>query len=124
MKKTPLRLTRRAPPPGFAALAPLLLAATLLGAADARAADGAIAGQVYDGKTGAPLAGATVVVTWPAPPGGSTPRQETRETGADGTFELSVPEGSYHLAFRKPGYSDSEVATFAVRPGQKNRADQ
>ena len=124
MKKTSSRPKRQAPPPGLATIARILLAAALLGAADAQAADGSIAGQVYDAETGAPLTGATVVVTWPGPTDGGAPRQETRETSADGTFEIaSVEPGTYRLAFRKPGYQDSELAAFAVRPGQRNRAD-
>ncbi len=148
MDANPLHALRRASPAGPAAIIAGLLAAALLtapafaqapkqpgdagaaGAAGRPAAeaaargDGKLLGQVFDGETGAPVGGATVVLVWPAPGDGSEPRQETRATGADGAFEFaSVPAGSYRLRFSASGYRDSTLEDFRVRPDQANRAD-
>jgi len=91
---------------------------------EAAAGDGRLLGQVFDGETGKPVQGATVVVVWPAPADGSEARQETRVTGADGSFEFaSIPAGSYSLRFSASGYRDSTQDAFTVLPDQSNRAD-
>jgi len=100
--------------------------ALLVVAAPARAGDveGSIAGQVLDAKSGEPVEGASVVVTWPAPADGSAPRAETRVTGSDGAWELTgVPAGTYSLRIEKSGFNPASIKTFAVRPGESNRAD-
>jgi outer membrane receptor protein involved in Fe transport len=92
--------------------------------AEAREGEGSIAGRVFDGETGSPVKGATVILQWPEPAGGGEPRQEIATTDFDGAYEFpSVPPGSYDLAFVKAGYRNSTMAGFPVRPGEVNRAD-
>ena len=136
--------SRRAFGPGATAIAAALIAAASLsepsgaqapggdaGGAATRTADaetvpggGKVLGQVFDGETGTPVEGATVVVVGPAPADGGAPRQETRTTGPDGTFEFpSLPAGSYALRVSRSGYRDAGLDDFAVRAGQSSRAD-
>ncbi|MDJ0849362.1 MAG: TonB-dependent receptor [Myxococcota bacterium] len=90
----------------------------------ARAGEGTIVGQVFDADSGAPVAGVTVIVTWPPPADGSEPKIEVKVTDAGGAFEFpSVPEGSYTVAFSKSGYRPATMNNFAVQAGQLNRAD-
>jgi TonB-dependent receptor len=96
----------------------------VLGAASARAqtgASGSLLGQVYDGQTGKPIAGASVKVT-PASPG-SGAAEHSATTGADGNFEVgALPAASYRLAIGAPGYREA-TAGASVRAGEAIRAD-
>jgi hypothetical protein len=148
MNANPLHALRRAFPVGPATLVAGLLAVAALSApawaqapqgaavsgadnavegragGEAAPEDAKLLGQIFDGETGKPVEGATVVVVWPAPADGSEARQETRVTGADGSFEFaSIPAGSYSLRFSASGYRDSTQDAFTVRPDQSNRAD-
>ena len=91
---------------------------------DRRAGEGTIRGQVFDGATGLPIRGATVIVMWPAAPDGGDRPQEVLITDADGGFELpSVPPGAYDVSFVKSGYRSSAMTGFEVRADQVNVAD-
>ncbi len=85
----------------------------------AKPGEGTVAGQVFDGETGLPLEGATVILA-----GGAAAEQEVAVTGADGSFEFpSVPPGRYDLQFVKAGYRASTMTGFEVVADQSNRAD-
>ncbi|MCG8589594.1 MAG: TonB-dependent receptor [Proteobacteria bacterium] len=85
---------------------------------------GAVGGQVFDGESGNPVAGVTVIVIWPPPADGSEPRQEVQVTGPDGGFEFaSIPVGTYSLSFIKSGYRASTMTGFQVQEGRLNQAD-
>jgi len=85
---------------------------------------GAIAGQVIDAETGAPVPGVTVIVQLPPAEEGGAPRQEVRTTGPAGDFELEdVPPGRYRIDFVKAGYRKSAMTGFEVVPGEVSRAD-
>jgi outer membrane receptor protein involved in Fe transport len=93
-------------------------------ASAAKPGEGTILGQVFDGNLGTPVAGVSVIVTWPAPADGSEPRIEVKVTDAAGAFEFpSVPAGSYTISFTKSGYRASSMTGFVVQAGQLNRAD-
>jgi TonB-linked SusC/RagA family outer membrane protein len=78
------------------------------------AAAGTVAGRVTSADTGAPLAGAQVVVV-------GTRLGAT--TGADGRYRIAgVPDGSHQLRATLLGYAPSE-ATVAVADGQTAAAD-
>jgi len=86
--------------------------------------EGSIAGQVFDGTTGAPIENATVIVIWPDPGDGGEPKQDVQVTAGDGSYEFpSVPPGRYELSFIKAGYRASDMIDFEVKAGQENRAD-
>jgi len=85
---------------------------------------GAIAGRVVDATSGAPIADARVIVTWPAPADGGEPHEEVEVTDANGDFRFAaIPEGSYAVEFVKSGYTGSTLRDFAVRAGETQRAD-
>jgi outer membrane receptor protein involved in Fe transport len=85
---------------------------------------GAIRGQVFDGRTGAPVPYATVTLVWPAPADGGEPRRDVQVCDPNGAFEFpAVPAGDYTLAFSKPGYQSSTLTAFSVRPDRLDRAD-
>lgn len=85
---------------------------------------GSIAGRVFDGETGTPVEGVTIILTWPPPDGGGEPHQQVAVTDADGAYEFaSVPAGSYDLDFVKAGYRSSTMTKFQVEPGVVNTAD-
>ena len=64
-----------------------------------------VTGKVTDSKKGTPVAGVTVAVK-----GGKASTQ----TGADGSFRLSVPAGSGTLIFTSVGYAAQEAAVSSV----------
>jgi outer membrane receptor protein involved in Fe transport len=103
----------------------LLLALLLLCPALARAQGaGSIAGRVFDGDSGEPIAGVSVVVVWLEKDDSGQPRQELRTTDAKGAFEFAaIPAGTYTIGFTKSGYRASNMANFEVVAGQVNRAD-
>ena len=142
MRSLPLRLLRLV-------LCSLAIAAALASAALAQAADdkdlsdvlgnvgtadvvkdenapgtGSVFGRVYDGESGAPISGASVILEWPKPADGSEPHQEVRVTEIDGSYEFtSVPPGVYELTFIKAGYRASKMTGLEVQAGQDNQAD-
>jgi hypothetical protein len=86
--------------------------------------EGTLDGQVFDGETGAPVAGVTVIVIWPAPGDGNEARQEVQLTDVQGAYEFpAIPAGRYTISFVKAGYRASEMTGFEVQAGQANRAD-
>src|SRR5262245_53862133 len=67
--------------------------------------EGRIVGRVADEQSGAPLQGVTAILSSPEPPGGGSPRQESRITDSAGEFEFApVPAGHYRLEFLQSGY--------------------
>ncbi|MDJ0866340.1 MAG: carboxypeptidase regulatory-like domain-containing protein, partial [Myxococcota bacterium] len=95
------------------------------GEADAAApGEGTIAGRVFDGDTGLPIPGVTVIAIFPEPPGGGERPQEVAVTGADGGYEFpSVPPGTYDLSFVKAGYRAATMTRFEVLADQVNTGD-
>lgn len=92
--------------------------------AERRAGEGTIRGRVFDGETGDPVAGATVIVEWAEAGQDGEPRQEVQISRPDGTFEFpSIPPGRYTLTFIKSGYRLSNMTDFGVEPDTVNRAD-
>lgn len=88
------------------------------GAAEAPAeGDGTLSGQVFDDRTGAPIAGATVIL---APAGGGAgARQQVRTTSASGDFDFgAVAAGRYDVQFVKAGYRTSKVTGVEVVAGE------
>jgi len=89
-----------------------------------RPGEGAIAGNVFDGESGTPIQGASVILVFPAPPDGTAPRQEVEITDIDGHYTFpSVPPGRYALTFVKSGFRTSAMTDFAVDAGVVHRAD-
>ena len=85
---------------------------------------GTVLGRVFDAENGAPLEGATVVLTFPDPEDGADPLQRIATSGPDGDFEFdAVPVGAYKLDFVKSGYRLSSMRGFEVRPGDDNVAN-
>jgi TonB-dependent receptor len=85
---------------------------------------GAIAGRVVDATSGAPIADARVIVTWPTPGDDGEPHEEVKVTDASGDFLFpAIPEGSYAVEFLKQGYAGWTMRDFAVRAGRMERAD-
>jgi outer membrane receptor protein involved in Fe transport len=81
-------------------------------------------GQVFDGETGNPIQGVSVIVKWPPPADGSEPRLEVQVTDLTGAFEFpSLPAGTYDITFSKAGYRASTMTNVVVVEGQENRAD-
>ncbi len=86
--------------------------------------DGSVRGVVIDADSAAPLEGVKVTVVFPPGPPGGSPREEERTTDANGAYEFpAIPAGSYNLRFEKRGYRLSTMMSFAVKPGEANRAD-
>ena len=89
-----------------------------------RAGEGRIAGRVLDDKTGAPLEGVTVVLSFPSPPEGGGARQEFRVSDGAGEFVFqAVPAGRYRVEFLRSGYGSATLADLAVDSGRESRAD-
>jgi outer membrane receptor protein involved in Fe transport len=108
-----------------ATIAALALAAVVPRAWAAEAAPGAatLRGQIFDGETGTPVAGASVTLIGPAA-GGAEPRQEVRTTGEDGNFDFGpLAPGTYELRLSARGYRESAPQRVAVLEGRVNRAD-
>ena len=90
----------------------------------ARSGEGTVRGQVFDGATGVPVAGATVILARPAPEGGGEPVQEVRVTDGAGGYEFpSVAPARYTVSFVRSGYRASRMTDFEVVADQVNRAD-
>lgn len=89
----------------------------VLAAVDAspRGAVAALTGTVTDAATGAPVAGAEVLVT-----GGITPR--VVRTGADGVYRLTLSAGSYQVAVSAYGYEFASDAV-SIGAGETGRVD-
>lgn len=86
--------------------------------------EGVIGGQVFDGDSGDPVPGVTVILTWPEPEDGSEARQAIETTDADGAYRFgSVPAGYYSVTFSKTGYRAAKMTRFEVLAGEVNRAD-
>jgi outer membrane receptor protein involved in Fe transport len=102
-------------------IAALASAACAQPASIAGPGSGSIRGQVYDGKTGIAVRGATVRLVRPD---GSPGSGDTQTSDVNGAFAFTdLPPGSYALRFERAGYRDSDVAGVAVRAGQESRAD-
>jgi outer membrane receptor protein involved in Fe transport len=85
---------------------------------------GSIRGRVFDGETGAALAGVSVIVVAPAEAGGEKPRQQVALTDAEGAFEFAAVEaGTYRVEFVKSGYRASTMTDVVVEAGRSKRAD-
>jgi outer membrane receptor protein involved in Fe transport len=112
---------------GLRTRAPLACLAVAVGVLAAAAtaqtdANGSLVGQVYDGQTGKPVAGATLMLTT-APPEAGAAGETSAVAGADGNFEFgSLPVGSYRIGAAAPGYQES-TADAVVRAGEASRAD-
>jgi len=65
--------------------------------------NGTISGTVTDSSTGNPIAGATV-----------TANGISVSTGADGTYTIEVPPGTYNVTVSADGYKDSSKTNIAV----------
>ncbi len=86
--------------------------------------EGTVAGQVFDGDAGTPLAGVSVILKWPDPADGSNPKQDVQVTDSEGGFEFpSVPPGGYTITFIKSGFRTSTMKNIDVQADQMNRAD-
>jgi hypothetical protein len=81
-------------------------------AGSAAAENGWIAGTVKEGNT--PLAGVTVTVSGEA---------GTATTDANGTYNISVPEGTYNLTATKTGYVDNSASQVAVTANNTTAQD-
>lgn len=79
----------------------------------ASAQSGTVTGSVLDGRTGETLIGVNVVV-----PGGIGGQVLGTTTDLDGRFRLSLPAGTYALAFTYLGYDAQTVEGVSVEPGQ------
>ena len=78
---------------------------------------GGIAGIVTDAKTGAPVAGAKVVITSPS-------QKVTTTTGANGRYiALSLQPDNYTLTVEKDGYVTQTFADYAVQADQTQQYD-
>ncbi len=115
--------------PGWRLLAALLGLLLMAGPSVARAEEetgreGVLGGQVFDGDSGDPVPGVTVILTWPEPEDGSEARQAIETTDADGAYRFgSVPAGYYSVTFSKTGYRAAKMTRFEVLAGEVNRAD-
>lgn len=78
------------------------------------AAPGTVAGAVYDGQTGRPIAGAVVAIN-----GNSDDRNKTN---ADGRFAIALSPGTYALRFTADNYADVVVNEVVVKPGEVTEA--
>jgi len=90
----------------------LMIVGLLAVAGSAAAENGWIAGTVKEGIT--PLAGVTVTVS-----GGAG----TATTDANGTYNISVPEGTYNLTATKAGYVDKSASQVAVTANNTTAQD-
>src|SRR5262245_5484311 len=89
-----------------------------------REGEGRITGRVLDGKTGAPLEGVTVILSFPSSAEAGEAKQEFRLTDSAGEFVFTaVLAGRYRVEFLKSGYGAETLAEFAVEPGRESRAD-
>lgn len=78
---------------------------------------GGIAGIVTDSKTGAPIAGAKVVITSPS-------EKVTTTTGANGRYvALSLQPDNYTLTVEKDGYVTQTFSDYAVQADQTQQYD-
>jgi TonB-dependent receptor len=85
---------------------------------------GTVVGQVFNGETGEPIRGVTVILIWPPPEGGGQSSQKIEMTNSEGAYAFStVPPGLYSLSFIKSGYRTAAMKDFEVRVRQENRAD-
>lgn len=127
----PEHANRRAiPARRFTARAVLLLLAVMavslsgMTAGAETAGSGTVSGRVFDGESGAAIAGATVVLDFPEPADGSQAPQHVATTGPAGDYEFdAVPAGAYGLSFIKSGYRASVIANFEVVAGKDNVAN-
>src|SRR5262249_21336131 len=99
-------------------LLPALVLFAVLAAAPARAqsADGTLKGVVRDAAK-APVAGATVPAT-----NETTKASKTTTTGADGSYSLALPPGSYSVKASAPGFW-SPILTIEIGEGRPGQVD-
>ncbi|MEM7412562.1 MAG: TonB-dependent receptor [Myxococcota bacterium] len=92
--------------------------------AEPGAGEGTISGQIFDGASGLPLGGVTIIVLWPATGDGSERRQDVVVSDDGGFYEFgALPAGTYDLDFIKSGYRASKMQGFEVVAGVDNTAD-
>ncbi|MFA6958485.1 MAG: Ig-like domain-containing protein [Thermoanaerobaculia bacterium] len=75
------------------------------GAAQGNPGDGYLTGEVYDAKTGRPLAGATVTLGAAASQAPVPPVSLLAVTDARGRYTIFVPEGAHTIEVSAPGYT-------------------
>jgi outer membrane receptor protein involved in Fe transport len=75
---------------------------------------GSITGNVLDGQTGRPVAGASLSIAGQS--------GELSRVDADGRFTLTVPAGTYTVTFAAPDYHDVQLTDIVVQPGQTTEA--
>ena len=68
-----------------------------------------MAGAVFDGQTGRPVAGASIAIN-----GQSSGKSVT---DADGRFQFALSPGTYVLGFTSPNYREVEVRDVVVKAG-------
>ena len=80
---------------------------------------GSVVGRVFDGASGAPLAGASVILKGAAPADGGDAFQQVQVTAIDGSYGFEpVPPGGYELTFIKAGYRASTMTGVEVAAGE------
>ncbi len=85
-----------------------ILALCLFAGGAARAQVGAVTGVILDGRSGAPVRGATVALD-----GGSA----SAATSVDGIFQLDLPVGTHAVVVSAEGYESQRIVDVAVEAG-------
>jgi hypothetical protein len=86
--------------------------------------EGALEGTVFDGDTGAPISGATVILRAKSSLDGGQAKQRLVVTDIGGGYSFgAVPGGYYQLDFVKSGYRASTLTQIEVTAGEIREAD-
>ncbi len=94
---------------GFRALLVLCILSSAAMPLHAQRAGGRIAGKITDAATNEPLGGVSVAVKQ---------TQKGVSSAVDGSYNLSLPSGSYTLVFSSSGYQSKEISGVDVREGE------
>ncbi len=86
-------------------LAAAILALYFLAAGAAAAQEGAVAGMILDGRSGAPVRGATITLE-----GGSA----SAVTSVEGVFQLDLPAGTHAVVVSADGYESQRILDVVV----------